>query len=102
MVVQRSPTPPFAKSGAIPNNMHYVYLLFSEKDLGYYIGSTGDLTARFRDHSLGRVKSTSFRRPLKFVYFEAYFDRKLALEREVKLKQFGSAYSALLKRIGRK
>lgn len=75
MVVPWSLTPPFAKSGVIPNNMHYVYLLFSEKDLGYYIGSTRDVTTRFSEHSLGRVKSTSFRRPLKLIYFETYLER---------------------------
>jgi len=79
--------------------MYYVYLLQSKKDKGFYIGYTLDLKLRFLQHQNGLVKSTKHRRPLKLLYYEAYQTKKLAQEREEKLKQFGSAYTALLKRL---
>jgi len=100
VVVQKSPTPPLASGGAIPfNNMHYVYLLKSEKDNKFYIGYSSDLKLRFKQHIDGKVKSTKNRRPLKLVYYEAYDSERLAGTRETQLKKFGSAYMALLKRL---
>lgn len=80
--------------------MHYVYLLLSAKDNGFYIGYSDDLRGRFKDHINGKVKSTKNRRPLKLIYYEAYSNKQKARERERKLKQFGSAYRGLLKRLG--
>lgn len=102
MVVQWSPTPPFAKSGAIPtNNMYYIYLLKSKKDSGYYIGfTTRNPKERFVEHLQRLVASTRDRRPLELLYFEAYSDETLAREREQKLKDFGSSYQGLRKRLG--
>ena len=79
--------------------MYYVYLLKSAKDNGFYIGYTHDLRRRFLEHTNGKVDATMYRRPLKFFYYEAYEIDTLAQERERKLKQFGSAYTALLKRL---
>lgn len=99
MVNHRSPTPPFAKGGAIPIIMFYVYLLQSEKDKGLYIGYTSDLKLRYGQHCGGEVDSTKNRRPLSLIYYESYNKKELAQNRERKLKQFGSAYNALLKRL---
>ncbi len=79
--------------------MYYVYLLKSAKDNGLYIGYTHDLRRRFHEHTNGKVDATKHRRPLKLFYYEAYETDSLARERERKLKQFGSAYIALLKRL---
>lgn len=79
--------------------MFYVYLLQSIKDDGFYIGYSSDLKLRFQDHNNGKVESTKHRRPFKLIYYEAYFKKELAEERERKLKQFGSAYNGLLKRL---
>jgi len=81
------------------SHMYYVYLLQSGKDHGFYVGFTASLEQRLSDHEDGRVKSTKNRRPIKRIYFEAYSDEDLARKREQKLKQFGSAYTALLKRL---
>ncbi len=102
MVVQRSPTPPFAKGGAIPKIMYCTYILKSRKDSGYYIGSSGDLKRRKKEHDAGMVESTRYRRPLDLLYYEAYTTKEFAEERERKLKGFGSAYTALLKRLKEK
>jgi predicted GIY-YIG superfamily endonuclease len=73
MVVQGSPTPPLARSGAIPIfYMYYVYLLKSKKDSGFYIGYSSDLRRRFTEHTEGRVESTKNRRPLELIYYESY------------------------------
>ncbi|MBP6859167.1 MAG: GIY-YIG nuclease family protein [Candidatus Magasanikbacteria bacterium] len=79
--------------------MYYVYLLISEKDKGYYIGYSNDLQKRFKNHCAGEVESTIYRRPLQLVYYEAYLTEELARERERKLKEFGSAYTGLIKRL---
>ncbi len=86
--------------GAIHNcNMHYVYLLKSEKDHGYYIGFTNDLKRRFYEHSNRLVTSTKNRNPLRLIYYEGFENEKAARKRERQLKLFGSAYKGLLKRL---
>ena len=82
--------------------MHFVYLLLSEKDNGFYIGFTKDIDLRFQEYVNGLVESTKHRRPLKVAYYEAYSSEEKARERERKLKQFGSSYVGLLKRLGYK
>lgn len=79
--------------------MYYVYLLKSKKDNRFYIGYSSNLKLRFEQHSNGKVVATKSRRPLKLMYYEAYFKKELAQERERKIKQFGSAYVGLLKRL---
>lgn len=85
--------------------MYYVYLLklnnitLKQK---YYIGSTPDLKNRFKEHQTGKSEFTKKYLPVKLIYFEGYPDAKLAKEREKRLKQFGSSYSGLLKRLGLK
>lgn len=40
---------------------HYVYLLKSVKDGGYYIGETTNVEARFKFHNAGLQRSTRYR-----------------------------------------
>jgi len=79
--------------------MFYVYLLKSIKDNGYYIGYSADLKNRFIQHQNGLVESTKNRRPLILKYYEAYETESLARQREKQLKNFGSSYNGLLKRL---
>jgi len=73
--------------------MHYVYVLQSEKDGKWYIGSTGDLKRRVKQHERGENKSTKNRRPLKLVYYEASDSKVSALRREKYLKTaYGHRY----------
>lgn len=69
--------------------MHYIYVLYSEKDKKLYIGSTPDLRKRFRKHQTGLVRSTKNRRPLNLIYYESYILRKDSLRREKYLKSGG-------------
>ena len=66
--------------------MHYVYLLFSEKDGKFYTGSTNDLKRRLQEHNSGNVRSTINRRPLKLIYYEGCLNEKDAKQREIYLK----------------
>jgi putative endonuclease len=66
--------------------MHYVYVLRSLSDEGFYIGYSADLRKRFWQHKLGRAFATSYRGPWKLVYYEAYISQADALGRERYLK----------------
>ena len=55
---------------------HYVYILQSQKDLGYYYGSSNDIHKRVKSHNSGKVRSTKHRRPLKLIYFENFASKK--------------------------
>ena len=62
--------------------MFYVYILFSKKDKKFYIGFTNNLKRRIKEHYDGQVISTSKRRPLILVMYEAYILESDARARE--------------------
>lgn len=62
--------------------MFYVYVLKSQKDDGWYIGSTSDINKRLKFHNKGNVKSTKYRRPLELIYSEEFETRALAEKAE--------------------
>jgi putative endonuclease len=66
--------------------MHYVYVLRSVTDDGFYIGYTANLRKRFEQHSQGNSFATSYRGPWKLIYYEAYLEQSDALGREKYLK----------------
>ena len=66
--------------------MYYVYILKSEKDQNFYVGSTEDLKRRINEHEQGKVISTKHRRPLALLCYEAYFAKNIAQRRELFLK----------------
>ena len=66
--------------------MYYVYILYSLKDKKFYKGFTTDLKRRIEQHNSGKNRSTSYRRPLKLVYYEAYLMKEDAQAREKYLK----------------
>ena len=66
--------------------MHYVYLLRSVSDGGFYIGYTANLRKRFAQHAKGTSLATSHRSPWKLIYYEAYLEQTDALGRERYLK----------------
>ncbi|MEI6811034.1 MAG: GIY-YIG nuclease family protein [Candidatus Nomurabacteria bacterium] len=69
--------------------MQYVYII--KRDTKPYIGYTKDLKRRFAEHS---CKYTC-----EMVYYEAYSSEDLARQRELQLKQYGSSWSSLKKRL---
>ncbi|MFA5107224.1 MAG: GIY-YIG nuclease family protein [Patescibacteria group bacterium] len=61
---------------------HYVYILLSQKDAHFYIGSSDNVFHRVQQHNLGLNVSTAPRRPLTLIYYEAHRSKKDALRRE--------------------
>ena len=65
---------------------YFVYILRSQKDGSYYVGSTQDLDERIQRHNEGRCLYTKARKPWSLVYFQEYQDRAKALKREREIK----------------
>ena len=68
--------------------MNHVYILQSEKNGRFYVGSTTDLNERIKKHSGGSVLSTKAYRPWKIVFrqeFESYSDARKA---EIRVKKY--------------
>ncbi len=63
-----------------------VYILKSQKNGRYYIGSAENVARRVSQHNEGRVKATEFIRPLKLVFQQEYSDVTLARRIEYRLK----------------
>ncbi len=78
--------------------MHVVYILRSGIDDGYYIGYTGDLNRRMREHNSGKTRSLRHRRPLELIYWEEYQSKRRAKERERQIKSWkgGDAFKRLI------
>ena len=81
--------------------MYYIYIL-QDKNSKLYIGYSKDLKRRIEEHNQYKVYSSRRMKSPKLVYYEAYNNEMQARERERKLKQYGSSYQGLLKRIGLK
>ena len=65
---------------------YYVYVLESLKDNERYIGYTENLKRRLEEHKKGLSFATSFRLPLKLIYFEGCLNQDDAKRREHYLK----------------
>lgn len=79
-------------------SMHFVYILKLNNGQ-LYIGFTRDLKKRLKEHESGKVFSTKKYLPIELIYYECYSAFLDAKNRESKIKQFGSTYSQLKKRI---
>lgn len=78
---------------------YYVYVLYSQRDTGWYIGCTADLIQRIHQHELGEVISTKYRRPLKLIDYEFFITQHDAFAREEYLKS-GYGRAQLKKMLG--
>lgn len=58
------------------------YVLLSEKDGMFYVGSTGNLERRLTEHFNGKSKSTASRRPLRLIFTEYYLSKQDVIRRE--------------------
>jgi putative endonuclease len=65
---------------------YYVYILYSLKDKGLYIGFTTDLKKRLITHAKGANSATKFRIPFKLLHYEYFINKTDAKAREVFLK----------------
>jgi len=78
--------------------MFHVYILHSEKDGRYYIGTTKNLARRIIEHYSGKTTSLRHRMPLVLVHVEAFSTNTLAVQRERYLKSLnhGNAFRKIL------
>jgi putative endonuclease len=65
----------------------FVYIIRSQVDGSYYIGSTQNLEDRLERHNQGRSKYTKSRSPWELVYSEQHVDRSTAVRRENEIKK---------------
>jgi len=79
--------------------MYYVYVIKSQKVGKLYFGCTNDLIARVEKHNANKVKSTKYKGPWEVRYYEAFFSKTDAFNREKKLKQNYRGLQELKKRI---
>ena len=75
-----------SETSDVSSNKFYVYILYSQKDKGLYIGYSNNLRSRLSAHARGEVKSTINRRPLKLIHYEYFINIDDAKAREVFLK----------------
>lgn len=79
--------------------MYYVYVLESEGRAGFrYIGFTGDLKARLKDHNEGKSEYTRKDRPWRVETYVGFSSKKKAMEFEAYLKT-GAGWAWSLKRL---
>lgn len=67
--------------------MAYLYILQSEVNERYYIGSTIDLDRRLKEHNEGKTTSTRLTRPFKVVFVQEYETIQEARNMEYRLKK---------------
>jgi putative endonuclease len=70
---------------------YFVYILFSEKDNGLYVGCSHNVSKRIIEHNSGKVIATKNRRPLVVIHTEEIKDKGEAFNRERYLKSLWSA-----------
>lgn len=77
---------------------YWIYILQSEKDHKYYIGSTANVEKRLDYHNRGLQRSTRHRIPFKLIYREELPNKTAALKREKQIKNYkgGQAFKRLI------
>jgi putative endonuclease len=81
--------------------MYYVYIIQDDRNK-LYVGYSSNLRQRLKAHLLGSTHTTAnFINP-RLIYYESYESEQLAKNRETKIKQYGSSYTGLIKRLGLK
>jgi len=65
----------------------YIYIIQSEKNKRYYIGSTNDIDRRIREHNIGKSKYTSESLPWKLMFSQKYLNLTIARKAEYWLKR---------------
>ena len=78
--------------------MWFVYVLRSDRDGDFYVGSTNNLERRLVEHNRGESLSVRNKGPFKLVYCEEYATKKEAIIREKQIKSYksGIAFKKLL------
>ena len=66
---------------------YYLYIIQSDRDDSFYIGTTQNLDERILRHNHGQSKYTKTKRPWKLVFYEEHPDRYSAMKREYYIKR---------------
>ncbi|NHE56491.1 GIY-YIG nuclease family protein [Cyclobacterium plantarum] len=69
---------------------HYIYILESESDGSFYIGSSQDPVERLSKHNRPHKGYTARKQPWKLVHTEAFETKAEAISREKYLKKLKS------------
>jgi putative endonuclease len=79
--------------------MYCTYILQSQKNKKYYIGSCEDVEIRVKKHNSGQVRATKAGIPWVVVCKEFYESRSEAVRRERQIKSYkgGNAFKKLIK-----
>lgn len=67
--------------------VYYVYIIQSETEGRYYMGSSHDPSLRLERHNAGWTRSTKGRGPWRLAYVEEYETKAEALRREYEIKR---------------
>ena len=73
---------------------YFVYILQSELDGSYYVGSTQNVEVRLMDHNAGRGRYTQKKVPWNLVHKEEYNSKTEALKREKFIKNRSPGFSS--------
>jgi putative endonuclease len=68
--------------------MGWVYILKSEKNGRFYIGSASDLTKRLSEHNRGQMRSSKPFLPYQLVFKQQFASYALAKKAEYRLKSY--------------
>lgn len=81
-------------------NMYYVYLLQSQANpQKIYVGYTASLDKQLDEHNTAEKGFTSRFQPWKIIYYEAYEDRAVSIQRELQFKRHGNVMARLKLRL---
>jgi len=69
---------------------YYLYIIQSDRDNSFYIGTAQNLEERILRHNQGRSKYTRTKRPWKLVFFEEHPNRSSAMKSEYAIKRHKS------------
>lgn len=66
--------------------MIYTYIIQSQIDKSFYIGSTADLQKRLKEHNQKKARYSSTKAPFKLVWYGAFTNKSKSLKFEKYLK----------------
>ncbi len=72
----------FASGSGLDQSMHYVYILWSQKQRKFYIGYTADLQRRLSEHERGKGHTTQRLDSPDLIFYEAFGNENDARRRE--------------------
>ncbi len=70
--------------------MWFVYVLQSERNGRYYVGSRDNTARRLEEHNTGKTPATRYLVPWRIVYTQEFANRLEARQREMEIKRWKS------------